>query len=220
MGADHSSIRLNAGATTVRCRSIQATTVRCGTPMSITRPPAASIGTPASGRSSSTTAGAASSTLVGVRTKRQVLSFVRRRIQLSYSKQVRQKRPHNDPALIPQLDDRVVALVLTKSHAALLAQTSGGLAWDRRLLGSTVRNETTLLARNVHGLLDRRPLEPELFRAVQRYPERQFATRYQKPLVVVVDREKVGFSSWYDFFPRSCCPEAGRHGTFRDCKEG
>jgi len=148
-----------------------------------------------------------------------VLSFVRRRIQLSYSKQVRQKRPHNDPALIPQLDDRVVALVLTKSHAALLAQTSGGLAWDRRLLGSTVRNETTLLARNVHGLLDRRPLEPELFRAVQRYPERQFATRYQKPLVVVVDREKVGFSSWYDLFPRSCCSEAGRHGTFRDCEE-
>ena len=36
-------------------------------------------------------------------------------------------------------DDRVVALVLTKSAAHLLAQTCGGLAWDRRVLRSTVR---------------------------------------------------------------------------------
>ncbi len=26
------------------------------------------------------------------------------------------------------------------------------------------------------------------------------------------------FSSWYEVFPRSCSPEAGRHGTFRDCE--
>lgn len=38
----------------------------------------------------------------------------------------------------------------TKSHAALLAQTCGDLVWNRRVSGSTVRKEITLLARNVH----------------------------------------------------------------------
>jgi starch synthase (maltosyl-transferring) len=61
-------------------------------------------------------------------------------------------------------------------------------------------------------------LETELFRAIQRYPERQFATRYQTPLAIVVDREKAGFSTWYEVFPRSCSSEAGRHGTIRDCE--
>jgi starch synthase (maltosyl-transferring) len=61
-------------------------------------------------------------------------------------------------------------------------------------------------------------LEEDLFRAMHRYPERQFASRYEKPLAVVVDREKAGFSAWYEVFPRSCSPEAGRHGTFRDCE--
>ena len=61
-------------------------------------------------------------------------------------------------------------------------------------------------------------LGEELFRAIRRYPERQFATRYEKPLPLVVDREKAGFSAWYEVFPRSCSSEAGRHGTFRDCE--
>jgi hypothetical protein len=46
-------------------------------------------------------------------------------------------------------------LVLTKSHEALLAQTCGGLVWDRRVLGRTVRKETTLLARNGHRFFDK-----------------------------------------------------------------
>jgi starch synthase (maltosyl-transferring) len=61
-------------------------------------------------------------------------------------------------------------------------------------------------------------LEQELFRTIQRYPERQFATRHEKPLAVIVDREKARFSTWYEVFPRSCSSEAGRHGTFRDCE--
>ena len=61
-------------------------------------------------------------------------------------------------------------------------------------------------------------LEEDLFRAIQRYPERQFATRCQTPLAIVVDREKAGFSTWYEVFPRSCSSETGRHGTLRDCE--
>jgi starch synthase (maltosyl-transferring) len=61
-------------------------------------------------------------------------------------------------------------------------------------------------------------LSDELARRVEQYPDRRFATTYQKNLTVVVDREKARFSSWYEMFPRSCAAEPGRHGTFKDCK--
>ena len=49
------------------------------------------------------------------------------------------------------------------------------------------------------------------------YPDRGQAATYGRNLVVQVDREKAGFSAWYEMFPRSCSTEAGHHGTFRDC---
>lgn len=61
-------------------------------------------------------------------------------------------------------------------------------------------------------------LDDELFHLMARYPDREFATTYDKELTVVVDREKARFSAWYDMFPRSCSLEAGRHGTFKDCE--
>ena len=62
-------------------------------------------------------------------------------------------------------------------------------------------------------------LDLKLFELIERYPERDFATRYDKQLPVVVEREKARFSTWYELFPRSCSPEPGRHGTFRDCEK-
>jgi starch synthase (maltosyl-transferring) len=38
-------------------------------------------------------------------------------------------------------------------------------------------------------------------------------TRYGRELQVIVDRERAGFASWYEFFPRSTDP-SGKHGTF------
>jgi starch synthase (maltosyl-transferring) len=61
-------------------------------------------------------------------------------------------------------------------------------------------------------------LDTELLNAVQRYPERDLVTRYEKQLGVVVDREKARYSTWYEVFPRSCSTEPGRHGTLRDCE--
>jgi len=60
-------------------------------------------------------------------------------------------------------------------------------------------------------------LDEELLNAVERYPERQLVTQYDKRLGVVVDREKARFSTWYEVFPRSCSPDPARHGTFLDC---
>ncbi len=34
----------------------------------------------------------------------------------------------------------------------------------------------------------------------------------------MVDRRKALFSTWYELFPRSCSPEPGKHGTFKDCE--
>ncbi len=62
-------------------------------------------------------------------------------------------------------------------------------------------------------------LADELFELMSRYPDRSLATRYGKELQVVVDREKARFSTWYELFPRSSSPVAGRHGTLRDVEE-
>jgi starch synthase (maltosyl-transferring) len=61
-------------------------------------------------------------------------------------------------------------------------------------------------------------LSDALFRLMQQYPDRQWATTYGRDLAVVVDREKARFSTWYELFPRSCAEVPGRHGTFRDCE--
>ena len=58
----------------------------------------------------------------------------------------------------------------------------------------------------------------EVTQLMNRYPDSSATTRYEKELVVVVDRRKAVFSAWYERFPRSCATEPGRHGTFKDCE--
>jgi len=48
-------------------------------------------------------------------------------------------------------------------------------------------------------------------------PDPLSISRYRLILPLQVSREKALFSSWYEFFPRSCSSAAGKHGTFRDC---
>ena len=58
----------------------------------------------------------------------------------------------------------------------------------------------------------------ELLALIGRYPDRSSAASYERRLLVVVDRQKARFSSWYEMFPRSCGSEPGRHGTLKDCE--
>jgi starch synthase (maltosyl-transferring) len=67
-----------------------------------------------------------------------------------------------------------------------------------------------------NGILEDKAVSPELGTLMAKYPDRQFATTYEKLLKITVDREKARFSSWYELFPRSC-GEPGKHGTFADC---
>ena len=62
-------------------------------------------------------------------------------------------------------------------------------------------------------------LDADLLALVQQYPDRGLARRYDKELSVVVDRQKAGFSAWYELFPRSCSADPKRHGTFQDCEQ-
>ena len=61
--------------------------------------------------------------------------------------------------------------------------------------------------------------DEELLGSMRRHPDLTLAVRYQYELPVIVDRQKARFSTWYELFPRSTAPEAGRHGTFADCEK-
>ncbi len=61
-------------------------------------------------------------------------------------------------------------------------------------------------------------LSDQLARQMAPYRDRRLSTTYARELEVVVDRERAGYSTWYEMFPRSCSSDIGRHGTFRDCE--
>ncbi|AEU35514.1 alpha-1,4-glucan--maltose-1-phosphate maltosyltransferase [Granulicella mallensis] len=60
------------------------------------------------------------------------------------------------------------------------------------------------------------PITAELEALAAKYPDLSFATKYPVELPLWVDRERARFSSWYELFPRSASPVAGRHGTLKD----
>jgi len=62
-------------------------------------------------------------------------------------------------------------------------------------------------------------LAADLAREVARHPDRRRAARYPRELEVDVERERARSGAWYEFFPRSCAKQPGRHGTLRDAHE-
>jgi starch synthase (maltosyl-transferring) len=107
-------------------------------------------------------------------------------------------------------DVAVDMLVGAELIEAAAARASGADAERLRAWADDVRTEQDVELRNA------RALDGDLADLALRYPDRALACRYDRELVVVVDRERARFSSWYELFPRSCAPEPGRHGTFRD----
>jgi starch synthase (maltosyl-transferring) len=66
------------------------------------------------------------------------------------------------------------------------------------------------------GTAPREALDDALDAAMRRHPDRAHVTTAEPPLEVVVDPVHARFASWYELFPRSASPVAGRHGTLRD----
>jgi starch synthase (maltosyl-transferring) len=59
-------------------------------------------------------------------------------------------------------------------------------------------------------------LDPLQAALVDRYPDRSLAVSSGTVLPLVADRERAGFSAWYELFPRSTSAEQGVHGRFSD----
>jgi len=60
-------------------------------------------------------------------------------------------------------------------------------------------------------------LDPARTSIAARHPDRSFATRWDPPLEIVVDRERAGFSAWYELFPRSASPDPGSELSHANC---
>lgn len=58
-------------------------------------------------------------------------------------------------------------------------------------------------------------LDEELLDLMNKYPNMENLAEYAKQLPVIVERERSGFSSWYELFPRSLGKNK-QHGTFKD----
>jgi starch synthase (maltosyl-transferring) len=82
---------------------------------------------------------------------------------------------------------------LLKKHSATLADTS---------LELTERLEAAF--------------SDELRALMEAHPDRSLATRSGQRYEVIVDRDKAGFSTWYELFPRSWAVQPEKHGTFVD----
>lgn len=102
-----------------------------------------------------------------------------------------------------------------------------GAAWVRaasmRARGDEARwlrdaAETLAEARGPEELVVRLACSEALSESMRRHVDRSRATRYDPGLRVQVERERARWGAWYEFFPRSCAPEPGRHGHFRDCE--
>lgn len=67
------------------------------------------------------------------------------------------------------------------------------------------------------GSLSRLLSDDELRALMAKYSERCSASTHEIRLIVV-DRDRARFTSWYEMFPRSWAIEPGHHGTFKDCE--
>jgi len=84
---------------------------------------------------------------------------------------------------------------------------SGELSEGRLLLEQAARRAKGEDRQRIEGALaDFGPaaaLDPELFAAVERHPDRADATELPTPIELDVDRPLARFSTWYELFPRS-----------------
>lgn len=62
-------------------------------------------------------------------------------------------------------------------------------------------------------------LEDKILKIMQKYPEQDKISEYEKILKVYVERLKAGFSTWFEMFPRSCYGWNKKHSTFKDCEK-
>ena len=107
--------------------------------------------------------------------------------------------------------------ILAGAELASAAATRAQKADAQKLLDLSA--ELRSLARTDRASALAHARSQDLAQLMIRYPDRSRATTYERELRVWVDRPKARFSSWYEFFPRSCTMDPQKPGTFRDCAQ-
>jgi starch synthase (maltosyl-transferring) len=108
-------------------------------------------------------------------------------------------------------DDTIAYLIGAELMLATAERAKGKDAKRLRHLAGLLEKELDSATRRTLALGE------ELKDLMTRYPDRGFAHTYNKELSVTVDRARARFSTWYEFFPRSCA-SGKRHATFKDCE--
>ncbi len=104
------------------------------------------------------------------------------------------------------LDLQIGALFVDQGAARAVASDAATLTSFAAQLRSGVVGKAILAAQDARlaGLMERNP-------------DRERTTLYEKTLTLTVEQKKAGYSTWYELFPRSWSLTPGKHGTFRDC---
>jgi len=110
-----------------------------------------------------------------------------------------------------------VALALL-SGAILIRQAAQRARGDDALRLKEIATNFEALGNDQQSFYEN-PCTEELDRLMASYPDLAHASQYKIDLPVWVDRERARFSSWYELFPRSASPIAGRHGTLGDVEQ-
>lgn len=95
--------------------------------------------------------------------------------------------------------------------AAARAQAADA-AWLRERAGS-LRAPSEPIERRT------RATDAALNEMMLRYPDRRFATVFDRELAIVVDPVRARFSAWYEFFPRSTASDGAAHGNLVTASE-
>ncbi|MEO8165806.1 MAG: maltotransferase domain-containing protein, partial [Betaproteobacteria bacterium] len=113
-------------------------------------------------------------------------------------------------------DDIRIASRIGAIEIATAAERARGA--DRKALAQWAKDLESAAA-NLEGdiiALKTLALDEPLAQLAAHHPDRRHATQFALELPLIADRERARFSSWYELFPRSTAPAAGRHGTFKD----
>jgi starch synthase (maltosyl-transferring) len=93
------------------------------------------------------------------------------------------------------------------------AAAAGAEGEDRSTLESALKRFADPKTAASHAL------SPTLQVLMRRQGARDFSVNLSAPLEVRVNRERAGFSAWYELFPRSASDSLARHGTFADVEK-
>ncbi len=105
-------------------------------------------------------------------------------------------------------------------EGSAIVSSAGARAADRRdtALRATLADAAAVLADTGRSAGERvaAALADALARAMDAVPDRSRATRYDRILGIIVERERARFSAWYEMFPRSAGTDPGRSATFEE----